>query len=45
MQNEAYAVKFQEVTKLVNNALNDISYDKLDISEEVKEQVIIISLH
>lgn len=42
MQREGYVSKFQEVTQLIDNALNGISYDKLNISEEVKEQVIAI---
>lgn len=31
--------KFQEVTNQLEQALSGISYEKLDISDEVKEQV------
>lgn len=31
--------KFQEVTVQLEQALSGISYEKLDISDEVKEQV------
>ena len=32
-------VKFHEVTAQLEQALEGIAYDKLDISDEVKEQV------
>lgn len=33
--------RFQEVTSQLEQALAGISYDKLDISDEVREQVLI----
>lgn len=33
--------KFQEVTARLEQALSGISYEELDISDEVKEQVYI----
>lgn len=36
--------KFQKITEKIEAALSEISYNKLEISEEVQEQVI-IQLH
>jgi len=35
------ADKFQQITEKIEAALSDISYNKLEISEEVQEQVIL----
>lgn len=42
LQKEKYANRFQEVTEHVEKALSGISYDKYDISEEVKEQIELV---
>lgn len=36
------ADKFQQITEKIEAALSDISYNKLEISEEVQEQVILL---
>ena len=41
LKREEINCKFEEVTIHFERALSDISYDKFDISDEVKEQVII----
>ena len=41
IQWEEFASKFQEVAEHIEKALSDIAYDKLAMSEEVKEQVSI----
>ncbi|KAF8403108.1 hypothetical protein HHK36_011202 [Tetracentron sinense] len=43
LQREKIADKFQEVTELIGKASSEIPYDKLDISEEVKEQLYVKS--
>jgi hypothetical protein len=35
------ADKFQQITEKIEAALSDISYNKLEISEEVQEQVVL----
>ena len=39
LQKDQIADKFQQMTKIIEATLNEIPYDKLDISEEVREQV------
>ncbi|CAM9003615.1 unnamed protein product [Rhodiola kirilowii] len=39
LEREQVMTKFLKVTTILENALSGISYEKLDISEEVKEQV------
>jgi hypothetical protein len=36
------ADKFQQITEKIEAALSDISYNKLEISEEFQEQVILL---
>eukprot|EP00262_Sarcandra_glabra_P018880 TRINITY_DN692_c1_g1_i1.p1 TRINITY_DN692_c1_g1~~TRINITY_DN692_c1_g1_i1.p1 ORF type:complete len:649 (-),score=117.44 TRINITY_DN692_c1_g1_i1:399-2345(-) len=42
IQREKIDDKFEKVTEQLEKALDDISYDKLDISEEVKEQIELV---
>lgn len=42
LQRELYIIKFQEVTRSIDNALNHVPYHDLDISEEVKEQIELV---
>ncbi|KAG1359668.1 U-box domain-containing protein 12 [Cocos nucifera] len=42
LQREKYAHQFLEVTKHIEKALSEVSCDKLDISEEVKEQIELV---
>lgn len=39
LQRERFVYQFLEVTEHIEKALSEVSYDKFDISEEVKEQV------
>lgn len=39
LQMDKIAAKFHQVTEQIEAALSRIPYDKLDISEEVREQV------
>jgi hypothetical protein len=41
LQRENIAQKFHQVTEEIEVALSEIHYDNLDISEEVREQVIL----
>lgn len=41
LQREKIAEKFHQVTEQIEVALSEIHYDTLDISEEVREQVIL----
>ena len=40
LQREKIVGDFQQVTEQIGEALSEIPYDKLDISEEVREQVL-----
>ncbi|KAL3530738.1 hypothetical protein ACH5RR_010060 [Cinchona calisaya] len=42
LEREQITKKFQEITAQLEQALSGISYDKLDISDEVKEQVELV---
>ncbi|KAJ0963629.1 hypothetical protein J5N97_028751 [Dioscorea zingiberensis] len=42
LQWEEFANKFQEVAEHIEKALSDVAYDKLDMSEEVKEQIELV---
>ncbi|XP_010935715.1 U-box domain-containing protein 12 isoform X3 [Elaeis guineensis] len=42
LQREQFVGKFLEVTEHIEKALSEVSYDKLDISEEVKEQIELV---
>ncbi|KAG1361407.1 U-box domain-containing protein 12 [Cocos nucifera] len=42
LQREKYVCKFLEVTEHIEKALSEVSYDKLDVSEEVKEQIELV---
>lgn len=41
LQREKTTQKFYQVTEQIEAALNEIHYDNLDISEEVREQVLL----
>lgn len=41
LQREKIAQKFRQVTEQIEAALNEIHYDNLNISEEVREQVLL----
>lgn len=41
LQREKIAQKFHQVTEQIEAALSEIRYDNLDISEEVREQVLL----
>jgi hypothetical protein len=41
LRREKVAQKFQQVTEQIEAALSEIHYDKLDLSEEVREQVLL----
>ena len=40
LQRNDSVAKFQQITEKIEAALSEISYNKLEISEEVQEQVI-----
>ena len=40
LQRDKIVGDFQQVTEQIEEALSEIPYDKLDISEEVREQVL-----
>lgn len=42
LQKDQITDKFQLMTETIEAALNEIPYDKLDISEEVREQVLFL---
>ncbi|KAF9596169.1 hypothetical protein IFM89_007487 [Coptis chinensis] len=42
LQWEDFAKEFHEVTEQIEKALSDISFEKLDISEEVQEQIELV---
>ncbi|KAH7691970.1 Zinc finger RING/FYVE/PHD-type protein [Dioscorea alata] len=42
LQYEEFASKFQEVAEHIEKALSDIAYDRIAMSEEVKEQVELV---
>ncbi|OVA06967.1 Armadillo [Macleaya cordata] len=42
LQKENIVKQFHDVTEQIEQALNDISYDKLNISEEVQEQIELV---
>lgn len=44
MQIDKISGKFHHITEEIEDALGHIPYDKLDISEEVREQVPLIYL-
>lgn len=44
LQLEHISRKFHHITEEIEGALSHISYDKLDISDEVREQVIVTNL-
>lgn len=41
LQREKTAQKFYQVTEQIEAALSEIHYDNLDMSEEVREQVLL----
>lgn len=43
MQRDKIAAQFHQLTEQIEAALSDIPYDKLDLSEEVREQVLQIN--
>ncbi|KAB2063497.1 hypothetical protein ES319_A10G219800v1 [Gossypium barbadense] len=42
LQKDQVAYKFQQMTETIEAALSEIPYDKLDISEEVREQIELV---